>query len=181
MINLVRKTLDIYLREKRIITQSDFPEDSQAYFQKKDSIFITLYYEWRVIASSGRISCQKENTVFECIDNTLLCLKDERFATSLQSPDILEKIRIRIDIFSSQDRRVLQSIDELDTSREGLIFLSQNLGVISLVLPHMVHVDPRPQVYLSLACKKAWVDLAKLTPADYVLYGLKTTELTDMS
>jgi hypothetical protein len=71
-----------------------------------------------VIASSGRIVCQKENSVFECIDNTLLCLKDTRFPFSLQSLEKLQEIYIRIDIFSPQDRRILQDITELDTSRE---------------------------------------------------------------
>ncbi len=181
MISLVRKTLDVYLREKRVITQSDFPADIASYLSLRDAVFVTLYHEGRVIASSGRIACTKENSVFECIDNTLLCLKDPRFTTGLQTPDSLEKIRVRIDMCSPTDRHILQSIDELDPSREGLILLSQNLGVISVVLPHMVHVDPKPATYLALACQKAGLDLVKLTPADYVLYGLKTRELTDMA
>lgn len=180
MLSLVRKTLDIYLREKRIITQSDFPADIGVFLNKKNAVFVTLYHEGRVIASSGRIACQKENTVFECIDNTLLCLKDSRFALALQTPDILEKIYIRIDSYSPQDRRVLQSIDDLDVSREWLILLSQNLWIISVVLPHMIHVDPKPATYLALAAQKAWIDTSKLTPADYVIYGLKTNEITDM-
>jgi hypothetical protein len=181
MISLVRKTLDIYLREKRVITQSDFPTDISEYLTLRDAVFVTLYHEGRVIASSGRIACTKENSVFECIDNTLLCLKDTRFTTGLQTPESLDKIRVRVDMCSPTDRHILQSIDELDTSREGLILLSQNLGVISVVLPHMVHVDPKPAVYLALACQKSGLDITKLTPADYVLYGLKTRELTDMA
>ncbi len=180
MISLVRRTLEIYLTEKRIVTQSDFPADIQAYLQTKEAVFVTLYHEWRVIASSGRIVCQKENTVFECIDNTLLCLKDDRFSTTLQNPESLQKIYVRIDIFTPQDRRVLQSIDELDTSREWLIFLSQNLGVMSVILPKMLHVDPKPSNCLTLASKKAWLDITTLAQSDYVLYGLKTTEMTDM-
>lgn len=180
MLSLVRKTLDIYIREKRVITQSDFPPDIVEYLTKKEAVFVTLYSEWRVIASSWRITCAKENSVFECIDNTLLCLKDERFSWSLQNPESLSTIRIRIDTFGPQDRRIIQNISDLDTSREWLIFLSQNIWVLSVVLPHMVHVDPKPENYLTLACKKAWVDILKLTPADYVMYALKTSELTDM-
>jgi len=45
MIQLVRKTLDIYLREKRVVSQSDFTPDAQTYFTKKDSVFVTLYFE----------------------------------------------------------------------------------------------------------------------------------------
>lgn len=118
MISLVRKTLDVYLREKRVITQSEFPADIARFFERKEAVFITLYFEGRVIASSGRIACQKENSVYECIDNTLLCLKDERFSGSLQTLESLENIHIRIDLFGPQHRRVLQSIDDLDPSRE---------------------------------------------------------------
>ncbi len=180
MLSLVRKTLEIYLREKRVITQSDFPSDSMDFLTQKDAVFVTLYHGWSVIASSGRIVCQKENSVFECIDNTLLCLKDTRFPFSLQSLEKLQEIYIRIDIFSPQDRRILQDITELDTSREWLLLLSENLWIISLVLPHMVHVDPKPEVYFALACKKLWLDPASLTHADYVIYWLKTREFTDM-
>ncbi len=87
MHTLVRKTLEIYIKEKRLITQSDFSPDIISMMGKKESVFVSLYYEGRVIASSGRIQCQKENSVFECIDNTLLCLKDPRFTLALQSSD----------------------------------------------------------------------------------------------
>ena len=118
MISLVRKTLEVYLGEKRIITQSDFPTDIAAYTSKKDAVFVTLYYEGRVIASSGRIQCKKENTVLECIDNTLLCLKDERFSPALQTLEMLPGIRVRVDVFNAQNRRILQSISDLDISKE---------------------------------------------------------------
>jgi hypothetical protein len=100
MHSLVRKTLEIYIREKRVITQSDFPPEILQYIHSRESVFVTLYYESRVIASSGRIDCQKENSVFECIDNTLLCLKDSRFTSALQDPAILDKIHIRVDRFT---------------------------------------------------------------------------------
>ena len=99
MFNLVRKTLEAFILEKRIITQADFPLDTAEFVSKKDAIFVTLYHNGRVIASSGRIQCQKENTVYECIDNTLLCLKDARFGTSLQSAENLADIHIRVDVF----------------------------------------------------------------------------------
>lgn len=80
MYTLVRKTLEIYLKEKRVITHADFLSEILPHLNTKESVFVTLYHEGRVIASSGRIQCKKENTAFECIDNTLLCLKDERFS-----------------------------------------------------------------------------------------------------
>jgi hypothetical protein len=79
MFAIVRKVLETYLKEKRVATLSDFTADISPYTSTKEAVFITLYYEGRVIASSGRIVCKKENTFFECIDNALLCLKDPRF------------------------------------------------------------------------------------------------------
>ena len=177
---LVRKTLETYLREKRIVTQSDIPTDSIPMMSTRQSVFVTLYSDWRVIASAGRIQCQKENTVYECIDITLLCLKDPRFSTSLQSVDNLPNLHIRVDTFGAEDRRMIQNISEMNTRDEWLIFLSQNLGAMSVVLPHMIHLDATPERYYALACQKAGLDPIKLTHADYVLYALKTRESTDM-
>ncbi len=118
MYSLVRKTLETYINEKRLIAQSDIPADALSMMSKKDNVFVTLYYNGRVIASSGRIQCQKENTVYECIDNTMLCLKDPRFSLSLQSPENLVNIRIRVDVFGPGDRRMIQNISELSIRDE---------------------------------------------------------------
>ena len=180
MHQLVRKTLEIYLTEKRLITQSDIPADMMTLMSSKQSVFVTLYMDGRVIASSGRIQCQKENTLYEIIDTTMLCLKDPRFAPSLQSPEWLSHISIRVDVFGSEDRRMIQSATEMDIRIEWLILLSQNHGTMSVILPHMIHLDPTPASYLILACRKAWLDPKTLTHSDYVLYALRTTESTDM-
>lgn len=177
---LVRKTLEIYLRERRIITQSEIDQSLLPFAAKKEAVFVTLYKEWRVIASSGRIQCKKENSLFECIDNSLLCLKDERFVASLQTPDALEKIAIRVDRFSAEKRRVLQSYTDLDSTKEWLILLSQNYGALGVILPNMVHVGSSPEWYFELVCKKAWVD-TNMPQNEYVLYGFTTDSETDFS
>jgi AMMECR1 domain-containing protein len=118
MHQLVRKTLETYLDEKRIITQSDIPADMLPMMSTRQSVFVTLYMDGRVIASSGRIQCQKENTLYEIIDATMLCLKDSRFASNLQSSENLSKIHIRVDTFASEDRRMIQSVAELNIRDE---------------------------------------------------------------
>lgn len=178
--SLVRTCLEIYLREKRVITQSEIDQSLLIYASKKESVFVTLYKEGRVIASSGRIQCKKENTLFECIDNTLLCLKDERFSESLQTPESLEKISIRVDRFTGDNRRVLQKYNELDITKEGVILLSQNYAALGVILPSMVHIWSTPESYFELVCKKAGVD-KNLPQNEYVLYGFTTTSETDFS
>lgn len=180
MHTLVRKTLETYINEKRIITQADISANVLAMMGKKESVFVTLYHDGRVIASSWRIQCQKEDTLYECIDNTLLCLKDPRFALSLQDSANLVNIHIRVDIFSSENRRMIQNISELSVRDEWLILLSQNLGAMSVILPNMVHIDPTPEKYFELACQKAGLDPKTIGQSDYVLYAIKTKEYTDM-
>ncbi len=179
MYTLVRKTLEIYLREQRVLSIADFPPESSIDMKSKDAIFVTLYYQWRVVASSGRIVCKKENTVYECIDNTLLCLKDARLSLELQDIAMLSELHIRTDRISTENRRILRDITELDTTREGLIFLSQNLWLMSVILPHMIHGDTSPEICFSLALKKIWVDPLKIAPSDYVIYGLTTVSESD--
>lgn len=84
----------------------------------RQSVFVTLYMDGRVIASSGRIQCQKENTVYEAIDATMLCLKDIRFATNMQSSENISNIHIRVDLFAPEDRRMIQSSSELNIRDE---------------------------------------------------------------
>lgn len=181
MHQLVKKTLESFINDKKILASSDIPEEFKSFSSTKEAVFVSLYHNGRVIASSGRIQCQKENTLYECIDNTLLCLKDPRFNSSLQSSENLANIHIRVDLFWHENRRMIQKISELSIRDEGLIFLSQNLGIMSIVLPHMIHLDPTPEKYFNLACQKAWLDPIKLVPSDYILYALKTREYTDMA
>ena len=140
MHEVVRKTLQIYLRE--------------------------------------RINCKKENTLYECVDLALACLTDPRFAENLKNPDLLDQINIRVDTFAPSSRRILRNISELNVRDEGIIFLSQNLGKLSVILPNMIKENPTSEAYFELAKQKAGIS-AELTNADYVIYALKTTVSSD--
>ena len=179
MISLVRKTLTAYLKEKRIITQAELDTNELRYANTKEALFITLYLDGKVIASAGRIQIQKENTLFECIDLSLQLLKDPRFSATLQSPDMLEKIRIRTDRITANSRRLIKNISELNTRTEGVILLSQNLGILSVVLPRMISYNPTPERYFEFACRKVNIDPKTLSPSDYVIYALSSEEEND--
>lgn len=179
MYTLVRKTLEIYLLEKRVPTLADIPPEVNAFLSSKEAVFVTIYHQGKVIASSGRINCKKENSVYECIDNTLLCLQDPRFTSEIKTPEALSSLSIRVDRFLPAARRIIPSLSLLDPTKEGVILLSQNLGVLSVVLPHMVHTNITPENLFELACQKAGIDSSKITPADYVLYGLTTINESD--
>lgn len=45
MISLVRKTLEIYLRERRVITSAEYGAENVAYMSQKNAVFVTLYFQ----------------------------------------------------------------------------------------------------------------------------------------
>jgi hypothetical protein len=59
------------------------------------------------------------------------------------------------------------------------MLLSESLGALSVILPHMVNIDTSPEQYFALACKKVGIDPIKTDPADYVIYGLTTISESD--
>ncbi len=122
--------------------------------------------------------CTKENTLAECLDLTFLLLKDPRFK-NFQSPENLDDITIRVDKIGKSSRRMLQSISDLKIRDEGLIFLSEKFGKMSVILPNMVNVDPTPEKYLTFACMKADLNINEISPKDYVIYGLSTVREDD--
>ncbi len=172
MISFVRKALEIYLREHRIITSTEFTAEDIVYTTSKNSVFVTLYFNGKVIASQGRIACKKENTLAECLDLTLACLKDPRFSENLQNIDLLSRIAIRVDTFDASSRRQIKSVSELQAD-EGLIFLSPSLGKMSVILPYMID-NPSSEKFLDFAKQKAGIT-EDIAATDYFLYALKTS------
>lgn len=173
MYNIVRKTLEVYLKEKRLVNQSELESTDLQFLAEKKAIFVTLYGENKVIASAGRIQPQKENSLNECIDIALNCLKDPRFSANLQNPESLSSLKIRVDSFSGTERKILKNISEI-SSELGLIFLSQKLGKMSVILPNMLTNNPSPEKLFEIAKKKAGIETA-IEPADYIIYSFPTT------
>lgn len=173
MHNIVKKTLEIYLKEKRIITQSELTTDEIIYINDKNPVFVTIYHNWKVIASQGRIQCKKENTLMELIDISLACLKDSRFSENLANIDAIANLQIRVDLIEPTSRRMLKDISELSVRDEWIIFLSQNLKALSVILPNMIKINPTAQKYFEIAKQKANIT-QNLEFSDYVIYWLKT-------
>ena len=178
---LARKALEVYLQEKRVITQNELPLDDKTSFlcDTKDAVFVTLYLAGNVVASSGRIHPQKKNTILEAIDNTLQCLSDPRLGNKLTSPEDLSKISIRVDHLLQNERKVIQKISDLDITSQGLIFLSQKFEAASVVLPNISSIPTSSDDIFFLAVKKAGLDPAGLQETDYLLYAFSSHQYTD--
>lgn len=174
--DLVRSTLKSYLETGVIPALSDLGVEAHADLATRHLVFVTLYLNGAVVASSGRVHAIQKHTVSECIDNAILALKDSRAgAVTIGN---LEAVRIRVDIIRSTDRRMVSTYAELDPRQEGLILLSQNLGKLAVVLPKIVAPDSTAEDIFKIVCQKAGIATSQ-EPADYVLYAIRSTSYSD--
>lgn len=181
MHKIARRIIETYLREKKILTIEELGLSGTEHETSKNLIFVTLYRNGWVIASSGRIHLKKPNTLFELIENSLFCLRDPRFSESVKNPDELTNVQIRIDMIQSDGRRILWNISELDTKREWLILLSQSKNTIGVLLPNITNVASTPDEYYQIVCKKAGVNPEDLKPEDMILYGIESTVFSEFN
>lgn len=172
MYNIALKTLEIYIRDKRLATHSDMNAEDLAFLSEKKAVFVTISSAGKVVASAGRIQPQKENSLAECIDIALHCLKDPRFSANINNPDSLRDLQIRVDTFANTDRKMLKNISEIEAD-DGLILLSQRLGTMSVILPKMI-ANPTPDNFLQIAQKKAGITPG-MDSSDMILYSFRTT------
>lgn len=173
-----RKILETYVKERKIITveELDLPDETK---KSKHLAFVTLYYNGEVIASSGRVHLKRENTALELTENTLSCLQDPRFAKAIANPEELQNVQIRVDIITPENRKLVTDTKTIDIRKQGVLFISQNFGVISVLLPNMAANATSGEDLFFVACKKASVDMASLKNEDYYLYSIESTVYSD--
>lgn len=173
---LARNVITSFLESNHIPSVGDLSLAEHPDVQTRNCVFVTLYKDGRVVASSGRVHPIQANTVSECIDNAVLALRDARAEGLLLSD--LPNVKIRVDVIASNDRRVVGSYEEVNPREEGIILLSQNLNTLSVVLPKIVAPDISARDLFTIACTKAGIPVSQ-PPSDYVLYALRSQEYSD--
>lgn len=176
---IAHRVLESYLGEKKILSPDELGLTGTPYETSKDSVFVTLYRDGKIIASSGRVGPKKTSTALELIENTLYCLRDPRFAEAVKSPDELGSVKARVDLIGPNGRRVLKNLNDLDPKSEGLLLLSQTLNKLAILLPGISNVASTPEELFSIACKKTDIDPKTLKEEDYVLYAINTTVFSE--
>ncbi|EKE26041.1 MAG: hypothetical protein ACD_4C00459G0005 [uncultured bacterium (gcode 4)] len=179
MNKIAQKILETYLNEKKILSVDDLWLRDHELTKTKDLCFVTLYKDWKIIASSWRVSIKKSNTILELIENTLFCIKDPRFAEAIKNPLEVKKINFRVDIITNEQRKIVSKVEEVDIKTDWLIIISQNLWKIWVVLPNITNLISTPKDLFSLVCKKAGLDSDSLKEEDYVLYRIQSTVFSD--
>ncbi len=176
---IVKKIIEAYLNEKRILTIPELWLANSEYLETKHLSFITLYKDGKIIASSGRVHIKKENTVLELIENTLFCLKDPRFIEAIKNPTEINSVKFRVDIITNAQRKIIKSIEEVDPRMDGLIIISQQQNKLGVILPGITNLVSTSQELFDLVCRKAELDATNLKEEEYILYKIQSTVFSD--
>ncbi len=175
--DLVRKALQAELSHTPLPSLVELGASALPEAETRSLAYVTLYGDGAVIASSGRIHNTSRTTLEECFENARQALQDPR-ATGRVTLENLAGLKIRVDIIAPTDRRIVQDIAEVNPREEGLIFLSQNRGLASVLLPRMCEVDSTAETLLAVVCKKAGVE-PSIARSEYVLYAIRSTIYSD--
>lgn len=179
MNEIAKKVIIKYLNEQKIPTLEELWVQNDPNITTKFCSFVTLYKDWKVISSSWRINLKKPNTILELIENALFCLKDPRFVESIKNPLEINKVKFRVDLIRNEQRKVINSLDEIDLNKHWMILISQPLWKVWVILPHMTNLASTPKDLFKLVCMKADLDDLTLKDEDYVLYSIETDEFSD--
>ncbi|MDD2565332.1 MAG: AMMECR1 domain-containing protein [Candidatus Gracilibacteria bacterium] len=179
MHKVAKKVIEMYLNEQKIPTVEELNLLTHEHSGTKNISFVTLYKDGKVIASSGRVNIKKANTILELIENALFCLKDPRFVEAIKNPLEIKNVKFRVDLISNNQRKVVNNLDEIDISKDGLIIICQPLGKLGVILPNMANMVSTPQDLFNLVCMKAGLDSKELKEDDYILYSIQSTQFSD--
>lgn len=179
MHEIAKKVINTFLNEQKIPTIEELWAWNNENVDTKFASFVTLYKDWKVIASSWRVNIKKSNTILELIENSLFCLKDPRFIESIKNPLEIRNVKFRVDIIKNEHRKLVSNLEEIDINKHWLVIISQTLWKMWVLLPHMTNLASSPKDLFDIVCKKADIDQTNLKEEDYYLYSLETEEYSD--
>jgi len=112
---LARKTIEEYLREKKIISP---PQDIPKEFQGKAGVFVSLHKKGKLRGCIGTYLPTEENIAKEIIKNAIsAATQDPRFPPV--EVEELKDLEISVDILSKPE--LIRSTKELDPKKYGVI------------------------------------------------------------
>ena len=146
---LAKKTIDTYIKEKRII---EIPNNiNQELLENKAGVFVSIHKYNQLRGCIGTIMPTKENIAEEIIRNAISASTNDYRFTPIEENE-LDYLEINVDVLTEPIE--IESIDELDCKKYGVIVSSgYKRGVL---LPDLENVDT-VEDQLSIAKRKGGI------------------------
>ena len=149
LVELARKTIESYVREKRTI---ESPEELGPEMQGQSGAFVSLHdRRGNLRGCIGTIELQQPTVAQEVIQNAIsAATRDPRFPPV--QPEELEDLDVKVDVLTEPE--LIDSQDQLDPKRYGVIVESGWRR--GLLLPDLEGVDT-VEYQLEIAMRKAGI------------------------
>ena len=135
LVKLAQETIEMYVREGRM---PEPPEELTPEMQRRAGSFVSLHAHGRLRGCIGTIEPTQDNLAEEVIRNAVsAATRDPRFPPV--TPDELAELNIKVDVLTEPEP--VQSLDELDPKRYGVIVKSARDRRKGLLLPDLEGVD----------------------------------------
>ena len=153
LVQLARKTIETYVREGRIAQP---PKELTPEMEKQAGTFVSIHKHGMLRGCIGTIEPTQANVAQEVIQNAIsAATRDPRFPPV--RPEGLADLDIKVDVLSEPEP--VESMDELDPRRYGVIVQSARDWRKGLLLPDLEGVDT-VEYQVDIARRKAgiWPD-----------------------
>lgn len=148
IVQLARKTIEVYLKEGRII---DIPSGLTDEMRQRAGVFVSLHRHGDLRGCIGTFAPTQENVAKEVIMNAISAsTRDPRFLPMDKSE--LDGLEISVDVLSSPEP--VKDISELDAKKYGVIVSAGPKR--GLLLPDLDGVDT-PERQISICRQKAGI------------------------
>ncbi len=170
MVDIVKQTIDFFIRNWTIPKLSDIKIKDKSLLQKKWCIFITLYKNWEIRGSAWNIKEIEENIVYEIINSTIDAMNNDTRFEMLWKNEI-KWIKIRLDII--KERKTIKEwfLKKLDPVKYWTIAIKKDYTKLAVILPN---ISPNLLIgkdfYYSLEEKLE----EKFDEKKYILYEITT-------
>lgn len=176
MLEIVKSTIDYYMKNLRAPQVSDVKIDNKALLNEKGSFFVTIYLKWEIRGSAGNVKELKDNAVQELIENTISAIsEDSRFPPLTMNE--ANEIKIRVDKISFREVLKNKKIKDLDPTKQWIITIKKDYSRLAAILPN---INPKLfawEDFIPVLEQKLWEK--EFIENDYIIYEIKTDVETD--
>lgn len=174
--DFVHQILQYYHVHKTMPSMQDLTianEEDREILSKKGAVFVTLYYLWNIVWSSGNVIELKQNIAEELIENTFQAIHDNRFPNIEHALDL---IQVRIDII---EKRILLNVGEIETLnpvKEWVLVIKKDYTKLACILPNISNLLTTWKDFFPILSNKLDETFQE---TNYIMYKIYTTVYRD--
>lgn len=147
-VELARKTVEKYIRERKVLSNEEIPEELT---KEKAGVFVSIKKKGELRGCIGTIYPTKNNIAEEIIANAISSsTRDPRFSPVRKKE--LKILTYSVDVLSNPEK--IENISQLDPKKYGVIVESGYRK--GLLLPDLEGVDT-PEMQVDIAKRKAGI------------------------